>query len=177
MTKFHNKCNIPNTLDQLIYYIQLYHMMISCRNTSVFNKIPVSNLLGDSFFSTFHPIIIFSWEQLQFLRSVKGQQRGVHPFLVQIRDEKTYKPFPGVIVGEIGPKVGKCFVWLMNANIFNAHCTKKCWHYVKIFSHRPKAVKYISWAVNYFSHRPKTVKYISWDVNYLSHHIFCRCEW
>ncbi|XP_023324157.1 probable peroxisomal acyl-coenzyme A oxidase 1 [Eurytemora carolleeae] len=42
--------------------------------------------------------------------TTQGKKRGVHPFLVQIRDEKTYKPFPGVLVGEIGPKLG------MNAN-------------------------------------------------------------
>ena len=34
-----------------------------------------------------------------------GVDRGVHPFLVQIRDEDTHHPLPGVIVGEIGPKI------------------------------------------------------------------------
>ena len=39
-----------------------------------------------------------------------GVDRGVHPFLVQIRDEDTHHPLPGVIVGEIGPKMA------MNSN-------------------------------------------------------------
>jgi len=39
-----------------------------------------------------------------------GQDRGVHPFLVQLRDPGTHQPLPGVIVGEIGPKLG------MNSN-------------------------------------------------------------
>ena len=54
-----------------------------------------------------------------------GQDRGVHPFLVQVekcyckkktfdflqlRDPATHQPLPGVIVGEIGPKLG------MNSN-------------------------------------------------------------
>lgn len=36
----------------------------------------------------------------------KGRCYGVHPFLVQIRDEDTHQPMPGVTVGEIGPKMG-----------------------------------------------------------------------
>ncbi|KAI1305184.1 Peroxisomal acyl-coenzyme A oxidase 1 [Halotydeus destructor] len=36
----------------------------------------------------------------------KGQCHGVHPFMVQIRDMVTHKPLPGVVVGEIGPKMG-----------------------------------------------------------------------
>ena len=39
-----------------------------------------------------------------------GVDRGVHPFLVQLRDEQTHEPLPGVIVGEIGPKMA------MNSN-------------------------------------------------------------
>jgi acyl-CoA oxidase len=39
-----------------------------------------------------------------------GRDRGVHPFLVQLRDEATHRPLPGVILGEIGPKLG------MNSN-------------------------------------------------------------
>ena len=40
----------------------------------------------------------------------RGINRGVHPFLVQIRDEESHQPLPGVIVGEIGPKMA------MNSN-------------------------------------------------------------
>lgn len=34
-----------------------------------------------------------------------GKSKGVHPFLVQIRDAN-HKPLPGVTVGDIGPKLG-----------------------------------------------------------------------
>ena len=36
----------------------------------------------------------------------KGVCHGIHPFIVQLRDEKTHRPMPGVTVGEIGPKLG-----------------------------------------------------------------------
>lgn len=36
----------------------------------------------------------------------KGQCHGIHPFIVQLRDEKTHKPMPGVKIGEIGTKLG-----------------------------------------------------------------------
>ena len=42
--------------------------------------------------------------------SLKGQKRGPHPFIVQLRDEETHRPLKGIKVGEIGPKLG------MNAN-------------------------------------------------------------
>ncbi|KAK7083992.1 Acyl-coenzyme A oxidase (Acyl-CoA oxidase) [Halocaridina rubra] len=32
--------------------------------------------------------------------------RGIHPFIVQLRDEDTHQSMPGVIVGEIGPRLG-----------------------------------------------------------------------
>lgn len=32
--------------------------------------------------------------------------RGLHPFMVQIRDLDTHKPLPGIEVGEIGPRMG-----------------------------------------------------------------------
>ncbi|KAK3719470.1 hypothetical protein LTR37_004328 [Vermiconidia calcicola] len=32
--------------------------------------------------------------------------KGVHPFIVQIRDMKTHQPMPGIAVGDIGPKYG-----------------------------------------------------------------------
>lgn len=37
---------------------------------------------------------------------VKGQDYGPHAFLVNIRDIKTHEPFPGIDVGDIGPKMG-----------------------------------------------------------------------
>lgn len=36
----------------------------------------------------------------------KGKCQGIHPFMVQIRDEETHMPLPGIKVGEIGPKMG-----------------------------------------------------------------------
>jgi acyl-CoA oxidase len=32
--------------------------------------------------------------------------QGPHPFIVQIRDEKTHQPLEGIVVGDIGPKYG-----------------------------------------------------------------------
>ncbi|XP_025018262.1 peroxisomal acyl-coenzyme A oxidase 1-like [Tetranychus urticae] len=37
---------------------------------------------------------------------VDGVHRGLHPFMVQIRDLETHKPLPGIEVGELGPKLG-----------------------------------------------------------------------
>lgn len=36
----------------------------------------------------------------------EGIHRGLHPFIVQIRDLETHHPLPGIEVGEIGPKMG-----------------------------------------------------------------------
>ncbi|KAF4532170.1 hypothetical protein B566_EDAN002232 [Ephemera danica] len=36
----------------------------------------------------------------------KGQCQGIHPFVVQLRDEKTHRPMPGIKIGEIGRKLG-----------------------------------------------------------------------
>ncbi|CAB3239672.1 unnamed protein product [Arctia plantaginis] len=36
----------------------------------------------------------------------KGKCRGIHPFIVQVRDEETHEPLPGIKVGEIGTKMG-----------------------------------------------------------------------
>lgn len=36
----------------------------------------------------------------------KGECHGIHPFIVQLRDEETHMPLPGIKIGEIGTKVG-----------------------------------------------------------------------
>jgi len=36
----------------------------------------------------------------------QGKCEGPHPFMVQLRDEETHEPLPGIVVGEIGPKLG-----------------------------------------------------------------------
>lgn len=36
----------------------------------------------------------------------KGKCHGIHPFIVQLRDEETWMPMPGIQIGEIGPKLG-----------------------------------------------------------------------
>ncbi|KAG7200556.1 hypothetical protein KM043_001117 [Ampulex compressa] len=35
-----------------------------------------------------------------------GKSRGIHPFIVQLRDEETHEPMPGIKIGEIGTKLG-----------------------------------------------------------------------
>ncbi|EFN76281.1 probable peroxisomal acyl-coenzyme A oxidase 1 [Harpegnathos saltator] len=36
----------------------------------------------------------------------RGECRGIHPFIVQLRDEDTHEPLPGIKIGEIGTKLG-----------------------------------------------------------------------
>ncbi|XP_047519876.1 probable peroxisomal acyl-coenzyme A oxidase 1 [Pieris napi] len=36
----------------------------------------------------------------------QGKCHGIHPFIVQLRDEETHMPLPGIKVGEIGAKLG-----------------------------------------------------------------------
>jgi acyl-CoA oxidase len=42
------------------------------------------------------------WAQL----IIDGKTHGVHAFVVPIRDQKTYKPLPGVLIGDCGHKSG-----------------------------------------------------------------------
>lgn len=35
-----------------------------------------------------------------------GKNHGIHPFIVQLRDEETHMPLPGIKIGEIGCKLG-----------------------------------------------------------------------
>uniref|UniRef100_A0A0R3RU48 Acyl-coenzyme A oxidase n=1 Tax=Elaeophora elaphi TaxID=1147741 RepID=A0A0R3RU48_9BILA len=37
---------------------------------------------------------------------INGSNKGLHMFIVQIRDLKTHMPLPGITVGDIGPKMG-----------------------------------------------------------------------
>lgn len=37
---------------------------------------------------------------------INGKNKGVLPFMVQIRSMDTHKPLEGIIVGDIGPKLG-----------------------------------------------------------------------
>jgi acyl-CoA oxidase len=41
--------------------------------------------------------------QLQLI--VDNKPRGIHHFIVPIRDPETYKTFPGITAGDIGPKM------------------------------------------------------------------------
>lgn len=34
----------------------------------------------------------------------QGKNHGIQPFIVQLRDEETHKPLPGITVGDIGNK-------------------------------------------------------------------------
>ncbi|XP_053999153.1 probable peroxisomal acyl-coenzyme A oxidase 1 [Hylaeus anthracinus] len=36
----------------------------------------------------------------------QGECKGIHPFIVQLRDEDTHEPLPGIKIGEIGTKLG-----------------------------------------------------------------------
>lgn len=35
-----------------------------------------------------------------------GKVHGLHAFVVPLRDMNTHKPFPGVIIGDMGEKIG-----------------------------------------------------------------------
>jgi acyl-CoA oxidase len=36
----------------------------------------------------------------------QGRDHGVHPFLVQLRDKVFHRPMPGLLIGDMGSKVG-----------------------------------------------------------------------
>lgn len=36
----------------------------------------------------------------------QGKCHGIHPFIVQLRDEETHQPLRGIKIGEIGSKLG-----------------------------------------------------------------------
>jgi acyl-CoA oxidase len=35
-----------------------------------------------------------------------GKSNGIHPFIINIRDKKTMKELPGIMIGDCGPKIG-----------------------------------------------------------------------
>lgn len=56
--------------------------------------------LSLSFCSTAHFSIVFA--QL----TINNEEKGVHGFIVQLRDVKTNKLKPGIYIGDCGPKQG-----------------------------------------------------------------------
>ncbi|XP_045509521.1 probable peroxisomal acyl-coenzyme A oxidase 1 [Colias croceus] len=60
----------------------------------------------------------------------QGKCHGIHPFIVQLRDEETHMPMPGIKVGEIGAKLGmngtnNGFLGLENVRIPRDHMLMK----------------------------------------------------
>ena len=43
----------------------------------------------------------------------QGKDHGVHPFVIQIRDKLYHKPFPGLLIGDMGSKVGYVSLYLL----------------------------------------------------------------
>eukprot|EP00117_Sycon_ciliatum_P017367 scpid48242/ scgid1664/ Peroxisomal acyl-coenzyme A oxidase 1; Palmitoyl-CoA oxidase len=55
-----------------------------------------------------------------------GRERGIHMFIMQLRDMETHQPLPGITVGNIGPRVGynpndNGFLGLKNVRIPRMH--------------------------------------------------------
>ncbi|CAG4983899.1 unnamed protein product [Colias eurytheme] len=60
----------------------------------------------------------------------QGKCHGIHPFIVQLRDEETHMPLPGIRVGDIGAKLGmnttnNGFLGLDNVRIPREHMLMK----------------------------------------------------
>lgn len=36
----------------------------------------------------------------------KGKGQGVHPFVVELRNPKNHQPYPGILIGDCGAKIG-----------------------------------------------------------------------
>lgn len=58
-----------------------------------------------------HPLVILVAHTANYCVVVaqlytKGQCHGIFPFIVQLRDEETHMPMPGIKIGEIGAKLG-----------------------------------------------------------------------
>lgn len=53
-----------------------------------------------------HAIVVAQLHVPKSPQSTELVNHGPHPFIVQIRDFKTHKPFQGIVVGDIGPKYG-----------------------------------------------------------------------
>ena len=43
---------------------------------------------------------------VSYVLFTQGKDHGVHPFVVQIRDNKNHQPLPGCTIGDIGNKMG-----------------------------------------------------------------------
>lgn len=58
-------------------------------------KIWIGNLAKDSTYC-------LVWARL----ITQGKDHGVHPFVIQIRDKVYHRPLPGLLIGDMGAKVG-----------------------------------------------------------------------
>lgn len=77
----------------------------------------------------------------------KGVCHGIHPFIVNLRDEETHKPMPGIKIGEIGCKLGmnatnNGYLGFKNVRIPRMNMLMKNNQVLKVKSHR-KALFYI----------------------------------
>ena len=37
---------------------------------------------------------------------LNGEDKGIHAFMARVRDPDTHEPVPGVLIGDVGPKLG-----------------------------------------------------------------------